>query len=90
MLEYAASGFQYGNHYGNIFARIHCNIESEKHFTGEECHMDSFQCMICGYVYNPARGDPSMDISPGTDFKNLPGEWRCPVCRATPDKFRNV
>ncbi|OPX66275.1 MAG: Rubredoxin [Methanoregulaceae archaeon PtaB.Bin056] len=52
--------------------------------------MDSYQCMICGHVYDPARGEPSGDVPPGTDFLNLPNGWRCPVCQASPDKFRKV
>ncbi|HOT04352.1 MAG TPA: rubredoxin [Methanolinea sp.] len=52
--------------------------------------MDSYQCMICGHIYDPGKGEPSMNILAGTDFSDLPAGWRCPVCQATPDKFRIV
>jgi len=52
--------------------------------------MDSYQCMICGHVYDPDRGEPSMNIPPGIDFWDLSGDWKCPVCQATPDKFKPV
>jgi len=58
--------------------------------TGEKQRMDSYQCMICGHIYDPGKGEPSMNILAGTDFKDLPSGWRCPVCQATPDKFRIV
>ncbi|MCU0631611.1 MAG: rubredoxin [Methanolinea sp.] len=52
--------------------------------------MDSYICTICGHVYDPGRGEPSMDIPPGIDFQTLPQGWRCPVCQAIPEKFRKV
>ncbi len=52
--------------------------------------MDSYQCMICGHMYDPAKGEPSTNINPGVDFSDLPKDWKCPVCQATPDKFTEV
>ena len=34
----------------------------------------------CGYVYDPEYGDPSRDIPPGTEFRDLPEDWVCPIC----------
>lgn len=52
--------------------------------------MDSYQCTICGHIYDPAKGEPSMNIQPAIDFSKLPGDWHCPICMATPDKFVKV
>lgn len=52
-----------------------------------ECTMDKWVCMPCGYVYDPAEGDPDGGIAPGTAFEDLPEEWVCPVCGATQDMF---
>jgi rubredoxin len=49
--------------------------------------MDRYVCTVCGYVYDPADGDPENGIDPGTKFKDLPGNWTCPVCGATKDQF---
>jgi len=57
---------------------------------GVSQRMDSYQCTICGHVYEPGKGEPSMNIPGGTDFRDLPGDWRCPVCQATPDKFTRI
>jgi rubredoxin len=34
----------------------------------------------CGYLYDPALGDPEAGVPPGVAFANLPETWRCPVC----------
>jgi len=44
-------------------------------------------CDICGYVYDPAKGDPDSDITAGTPFEELPDNWVCPVCGAGKDDF---
>ena len=44
-------------------------------------------CVNCGYVYDPASGDPANGIEPGTAFEDLPDEWICPVCYVTKDNF---
>jgi len=49
--------------------------------------MDKYECSVCGYVYDPAEGDPDNGINPGTPFEDLPDDWTCPVCGATKDQF---
>lgn len=49
--------------------------------------MDRYICRICGYVYDPAKGDPDSGIEPGTPFEALPPDWVCPVCGASKDQF---
>ena len=49
--------------------------------------MDKYVCTVCGYVYDPALGDPENDIAPGTAFDDLPDDWVCPVCGADKDQF---
>jgi rubredoxin len=48
---------------------------------------ERYKCSICGRIYDPAKGDPYENISPGTEFSCLPDTWRCPVCRALKEKF---
>jgi rubredoxin len=49
--------------------------------------MEKYVCTVCGYVYDPADGDPDNGVDPGTSFGKLPGDWTCPVCGATKDQF---
>ena len=44
-------------------------------------------CVNCGYVYDPANGDPANGVKPATAFEDLPDEWICPVCYVTKDNF---
>lgn len=49
--------------------------------------MKKYICDVCGYVYDPAAGDPESRIAAGTSFDELPDEWVCPVCGASKDQF---
>jgi rubredoxin len=49
--------------------------------------MEKWICTICGYVYNPAEGDPDNGIDPGTPWEDVPNDWVCPVCGASKDDF---
>jgi rubredoxin len=44
-------------------------------------------CANCGYIYDPAQGDPMNDIAPGTAFDELPDSWVCPLCYADKGQF---
>jgi len=48
------------------------------------------KCRVCGYVYDPMKGDPEHDIKPGTLFEDLPDEWLCPICFAPKKAFEKV
>ncbi|MBN2106640.1 MAG: rubredoxin [Deltaproteobacteria bacterium] len=52
--------------------------------------MQKWTCIICGYEYDPAKGDPDNGIAPGTAFENLPDSWVCPLCGAGKDQFEKV
>ncbi len=52
--------------------------------------MQKYVCTVCGYVYDPAQGDPDRGIAPGTPFENLPGDWTCPVCDVPKNDFEPV
>ncbi len=39
-----------------------------------------YMCEPCGYIYDPAEGDPDGGIAPGTAFEDIPEDWCCPVC----------
>jgi len=49
--------------------------------------MESYVCTVCGYVYNPAEGDPDNNIKPGTAFADIPDDWVCPVCGVGKESF---
>ncbi|MGI6359064.1 MAG: rubredoxin [Bacillota bacterium] len=49
--------------------------------------LKQYTCTICGYVYDPAEGDPSNGVKPGTAFEQLPEDWVCPLCGAPKSMF---
>jgi rubredoxin len=49
--------------------------------------MKKYRCKLCGYVYDPALGDPDKEIAEGTLFVELPDDWTCPVCGAGKEHF---
>lgn len=52
--------------------------------------MESWSCTVCGYVYEPEKGDPAADIAPGTAFKDLPEGWLCPACGVGVSEFEKL
>lgn len=46
-----------------------------------------YVCDVCGYVYDPAEGDPDNGVAAGTPFDQVPGDWVCPLCGASKDDF---
>jgi rubredoxin len=49
--------------------------------------MDKWTCTICGYVYDPAKGDPENGVTPGTSWDDVPADWECPICGAPKEDF---
>ncbi len=56
----------------------------------EDPSFGKYVCDVCGYVYDPAVGDPENGVPPGTQFQNLPSDWVCPVCSAPKTEFSPV
>jgi ferric-chelate reductase [NAD(P)H] len=56
----------------------------------EVAKMAKFKCTVCGYIYEPKKGDPESGVNPGTPFEDLPDDWVCPVCGAGKDEFEEV
>ncbi len=52
-----------------------------------ECKMDTWVCLVCGYVYDPAEGDPDNGVAPGTAFEDIQEDWVCPLCGVGKDQF---
>lgn len=52
--------------------------------------MEKWECSVCGYIYDPAIGDPDGGIVPGTPFESIPEDWVCPICGAIKSMFTKV
>ena len=52
--------------------------------------MEKYKCTVCGYVYDPAKGDQDNGVNPGTAFEALPADWVCPECGVGKDMFEKI
>ena len=49
-----------------------------------------YQCTVCGWIYDEAKGDPDGGIPPGTRWQDVPDDWRCPECGVSKEEFEMV
>jgi rubredoxin/flavin reductase (DIM6/NTAB) family NADH-FMN oxidoreductase RutF len=56
----------------------------------DKIKMDKYECTVCGYIYDPDKGDPDGGIKPGTRWEDIPDDWTCPVCGAGKDQFKKL
>jgi rubredoxin len=47
-------------------------------------------CVICGFVYDEAKGLPEEGFPPGTRWDDIPLNWVCPDCGASKADFEMV
>lgn len=52
--------------------------------------MKKYQCIVCGYTYDPYEGEPDNGIGPGTPFSELPGDYVCPLCGVGKEEFEET
>ena len=73
-----------------------CGADRDQFFVLESVKEDSetdlakYECDVCGYVYDPAEGDPDSGIEPGTAFEDIPDDWVCPICGVGKDQFTKL
>ena len=44
----------------------------------------------CGYIYDPAKGDPDHGVPAGTPWEKVPDDWTCPVCHLPKNAFTKL
>lgn len=52
--------------------------------------MKVYQCIVCGYVYDEAKGDPEHGIAAGTVWADVPADFECPECGVSKSDFEMV
>jgi len=51
---------------------------------------EKYKCLICGYIYDPEKGDPDGKVNAETPFSELPETWQCPVCGTDKGNFERI
>lgn len=46
--------------------------------------------MVCGWIYDEAKGCPEEGIAPGTRWEDIPDGWNCPGCGVGKGDFEMV
>jgi rubredoxin len=52
--------------------------------------MNTYQCLVCGLIYDEALGWPDDGIAPGTKWEDVSADWKCPECGVGKDDFEMV
>ena len=47
-----------------------------------------WQCVLCAFTYDEAKGMPDEGIAPGTRWEDVPESWACPDCSASKSDFQ--
>jgi rubredoxin-NAD+ reductase len=49
--------------------------------------MSKWECIVCGLVYDEAKGWPDDGIAAGTKWEDVPEDWLCPDCGVGKEDF---
>ncbi len=49
-----------------------------------------WECLVCGLLYDEAKGWPEDNIPPGTRWEDVPEDWECPDCGVGKEDFEMV
>lgn len=52
--------------------------------------MKKWLCIVCGWIYDEAKGWPADGIAPGTKWEDVPENWLCPDCLVTKADFEMI
>ena len=64
----------------------HCSEEAQATVS----EFRTWMCLICGWIYDEALGDPEHGVAPGTRWEDVPMNWTCPECGARKEDFELV
>jgi len=77
-------------HYGSLFLLVQFLVSAMSTQAADATTLDCHECLTCGYIYEPTKGDDRSQVQAGTTFESLPADWRCPVCGAPKSRFKNI
>jgi rubredoxin len=65
------------------------NIVFIQHLS-EATPMKTYQCIVCGFIYDEAIGMPEDGIAAGTKWDVIPADWECPDCGVAKADFEMI
>jgi rubredoxin len=64
--------------------------EEVKPAVSADAELQTWQCILCAFVYDEAAGLPEDGIAPGTRWADVPETFGCPDCSATKKDFEMI
>lgn len=52
--------------------------------------MSKWECIVCGWIYDEAKGDPENGVPAGTRWEDVPEDWLCPDCGVGKEDFELI
>ena len=49
--------------------------------------MKRWQCIMCGFIYDEAKGLLEEGVKPGTKWEDISDDWTCPDCGVMKSDF---
>ena len=62
----------------------------EKAATAPAKKFKTWECELCGFIYEEEKGMPDDGIPAGTRWEDIPESWTCPDCTATKSDFQMI
>ena len=67
------------------------SFEPSKSTNEVDPKLNRYECLSCGFIYDPDEGIKKLNIQPGTAFVEIDREsFRCPVCRVGLDGYKDI
>ncbi len=58
--------------------------------TEQHNELKTWQCIVCGFIYDEQQGLPDEGIAAGTRWADIPADWACPDCGVAKADFDMV
>lgn len=52
--------------------------------------LTQWECIVCGWIYDEAKGWPDDGIAAGTRWEDVPSDWLCPDCGVGKEDFEMI
>lgn len=52
--------------------------------------MAQWECIVCGWIYDPEKGVPEEGMEPGIPFEELSDDFVCPECGVGKEMFEEL
>ena len=66
------------------------SVQANAGLGGRYAGTKKYKCIVCGFVYDEATGDPEHGIAAGTRWNDVPESWACPECGVAKADFEMV